>query len=365
MPISASYLFVLLGAGTLFLEPLPTPLLSPPASDAKPADPKPDKSTLPPPRLDGPSLPSSPTQGKAGTIVEELAPPHEQSAGPIPILPPQPFQEKAAPIPHEQTPTPPARFRMPGASRVPSLPDVEALHRETESLRLEREAMLAEETELIAAKDFRAAKGTEASLQKRISELFVRVAQQTKKADETTTASPPAGTEKSVATNGRRPPTGSADPRADRLQQPVSAGLAPVAPPTQLPPPPPIASVNEPDDAPKVVTDAPVDPLALAQSLFRAGDFAAALDAYRKLDKDDLKSEGRIAIQYMMACCLRKLGKVDEASTLYREVANTPGNDFLSENAQWYLRTMKERRELEARLEELRQRRQALKTRKL
>jgi tetratricopeptide (TPR) repeat protein len=364
MPVSASYLFMLLGAGSLFLEPLPTPLLSPPPSDAKPADPKPDESTLPP-RQDVPSLPSSPTQGKTGTIVEELAlPPHEQSAGPIPILPPRRFREEAAPMPHEQTPTPPVCLRMPGASRDPSLPDIEALRRETESLRLEREAMLAEETELVAAKDFYAGTEPEANLQKRIAELLVRLAQPTKNANETAAAPLAAGSEKSVAANGQRPPAGGADLRADGLQQPTDAGHVPVVSPAQLPPPP-IASVNEPEDTPKVVTDAPVDPLALAQSLFRVGDFTAALDAYRKLDKEDLKSEERAAIQYMTACCLRKLGKVDEASALYREVAHTPGNDFLSENAQWYLRTMKERRELEAQFEELRQRRQALNARKL
>lgn len=214
----------------------------------------------------------------------------------------------------------PPRSLAPDASRDRSLPDVESLHRETESLRLEREAMLVEEAALVTANDFHASKGTEANLQKRIAELLVRVVQQTKKTNETASAAPPPSSRECV---------------------------------------------NESGDAPKAATDAPVDPLALAQSLFRARDYAAALDAYRKLDKCDQKSEEHAAIQYMMACCLRKLGKVDEASALYREVANTPGNDFLAENAQWYLRTMKERRELGAQLEELRRRRQAMKSNKL
>ena len=53
-------------------------------------------------------------------------------------------------------------------------------------------------------------------------------------------------------------------------------------------------------------------------------------------------------------------GKLDEAAGLYREVANSGGNEILVENAQWYLRAMKERRELETQLDGLRQRRQAL-----
>ena len=76
----------------------------------------------------------------------------------------------------------------------------------------------------------------------------------------------------------------------------------------------------------------------MAQSLLLAGDHEAALNAYRQLEKEEQKPDERIAIQYMIACCLRKLGKLDEATLLYREVANSGGNDILVENAQWYLR---------------------------
>ncbi len=81
---------------------------------------------------------------------------------------------------------------------------------------------------------------------------------------------------------------------------------------------------------------------------------------YRQLEQEEQKSEGRVTIQYMTACCLRKLGKKDEAAMLYREVANSGGNEALVENAQWYLRAMKERRELEGQFEELRQQRQSV-----
>jgi hypothetical protein len=112
------------------------------------------------------------------------------------------------------------------------------------------------------------------------------------------------------------------------------------------------------------LTDAPVDPLSLAQALYLAGDHEAALNAYRQLEQGEQKPDERIAIQYMIACCLRKLGKLDEATLLYREVANSGGNDILVENAQWYLRAIKDRRELEGQLDELRQRRQTLMPRK-
>jgi hypothetical protein len=369
MPISASYLAVLLGAGTLFSGPLSMPPLSPAPSDSRPAGPKPDDATLPPPRVDAPTQPPLKSEaGRMGTIVEEPAPaPHEQTAGsvagPVPVLLPQQFREEPAPMPREQTPMP-GRFWMPGAPRDASLADVESLHREIESLRLEREAMLAEETDLITAKDMHSAKKTDANLQKQIAELMVRVAQQAKKASETASGPPPS-TAKSKPVPSRPRQAVHADGQGGGSHQQAETGPVPIVlPDKSLQPVLPSASAKKPDDNVRVITDAPVDPLALAQSLFRMGNHAEALKAYRKLDKEDQKPEDRTAIQYMMACCLRKLGKLDEASVLYREVANSPGNDFLMENAQWYLRTTKERRELEAQLEELRQRRQALKPRK-
>ena len=43
----------------------------------------------------------------------------------------------------------------------------------------------------------------------------------------------------------------------------------------------------------------------------------------------------------MIACCLRNLGKLDEAATLYREVANTQDNDMLADCARWQLSSLR------------------------
>gem|GEM_PF-6843528 len=375
-----SYLVGFLGAGSLSsATPGTLPPSVPPAKRGQPvAQARPalalayaagwqaEDAALPPPRADASTPPPSSGEGKMGTIVEEPAPaPHElpQPSGGTAVPSAPLFRDEPAPMPREQTP--PARFGKPGVPHDPSLPDVQSLHREIENLRVERAAMLAEETDLTTARDLRTAKSAQADLQKRIVELIAKVAQQAKK-------------EKEAATASSRTP--ARDQKSEIKDQKSAAGptlsvqsALPVQPPHR---PSPSASAKLPE-VPKqnegtkkegmqseAVTDAPVDPLALAQSLFRAGDYAAALDAYRKLDKEDQKLEDRITIQYMMACCLRKLGQVDKASLLYREVANSSGNEFVVENAQWYLRAMKERRELEAQLEELRQRRQAMTPRK-
>lgn len=260
-------------------------------------------------------------------------------------------------MPREQTPSPP-RLLMPAAPRDAIAPDVATLHRELEILRMEREAMLVEEMDLVTAKDLRATRSNDvAKYRKRISELLARAAEKARKDNAPPTSPAPQPTPKGPATQApNQPPAPLISPSA-----PATVANPPESSPRPMSTTP---TIKPADNSARVVTDTPVDPLALAQSYFQAGDYAAALNAYRKLEQEQPRAEDLVIIQYMRACCLRKLGKLDEASVLYREAANTAGNEFVAENAQWYLRTMKERRELEAQLDELRQRRQSLMPRK-
>jgi hypothetical protein len=106
--------------------------------------------------------------------------------------------------------------------------------------------------------------------------------------------------------------------------------------------------------------DKPVDPVALAEALFRTGDYEGALAAYRLLDLHSLGRSSRVGAQYMMACCLRKLGKTDDAASLYREVANSKDDEILADCAQWQLGALRWRHDLESQLRQVQQRRQAL-----
>lgn len=336
-----SCVFVFLGLGLLAAAPPPS---NPPATAL-------EDSALPLPR----AVPQAPTPG---AIVEEPAPaPHEQPTFPTGGLPPGQFQEETAPMPREQTPSPP-RLLMPGSVSGGGSAEVETLHREIENLRMEREAMLAEEVDLVTSRDVRsAARNDSAHLRQRVTELLTKIAQ--KERQERLAATTPPQKSK-----GKSSP--SPTPRASKPSPVPGVASSPAAPSGHSPQPMPSApSVTPPEPAAKVVTEAQVDPLSLAQSLFRACDYAGALNVYRKLEQEEQKPEERAGLQYMMACCLRKLGKRDEASMLYREVANSSAAEILLENAQWYLRTMKDRSQLEAELEELRQRRQTLMPRKL
>ncbi|HWG43734.1 MAG TPA: hypothetical protein VN688_13180 [Gemmataceae bacterium] len=340
MHMLARHLVILVGIGLVAAEPAGPSLPGVKLPSLREQGPSLGEQSLPAPR----ALPASPPH-------EEPAPaPREQMI--LPNTPPLSgsSREEPAPMPHEQNPSPP-RLAMPGYLRGAPPVEVQTLHREIEGLKMECEAMLVEEIDLLTKKDPHAPKIDEsARLRRRVTELLTKAAQMPAKAP---TQAPSA--------NGRRKPAGTGQ------NQPADAGHSPKesAPPAHsTPSAPPGKPAKQADNSGKILTDAPVDPLTLAQTLFLAGDHAGALNLYRQLEKEEQSTEGRITIQYMLACCLRKLGKTDEASTLYREVANSDGNDVLVENAQWYLRAMKERRELETQFDELRQRRQALTPRK-
>ena len=94
--------------------------------------------------------------------------------------------------------------------------------------------------------------------------------------------------------------------------------------------------------------------------LFQSGDYEGALTAYRLVNAETVKPADRVTVMYMTAACLRKLGKTDEAATLFREVANAKGEVVLVECAQWQLSAIRWRHDVETTLDELRQRRKAL-----
>jgi TolA-binding protein len=345
MVTSAKGVVLLLGVALLAAAEPSAPQLPgvplPPIGGPAPAD------VLPVPR----ALPTGPPR-------QEPAPAPREQIG-IPnggLAPPGSSHEEAAPMPHEQAPAPP-RLAIPGYIRSAPPVEVRTLHQDIEGLRMEREAMLNEQMSLLTGRNPSAEGGGAIQLRQRITVLLGKAAQMSKNKPAQTPASkaPP------DKTSPPKPPAGNKTP-AER--SPPSSPAAPTAqpmPPSQSARP---AETTKPTENVPRLTDAPVDPLTLAQALFLAGDHSGALKMYRQLDQEEQKAEDRITIQYMTACCLRKLGKSDEASMLFREVANSGGNDVLVENAQWYLREMKERRELEAQLEELRQRRQSVTPRK-
>jgi hypothetical protein len=114
------------------------------------------------------------------------------------------------------------------------------------------------------------------------------------------------------------------------------------------------AAIEAPEDG------APADALALAHVLFRAGHYDQALKAFNLVNQSGLRPEERAPIMYLTACCLRKLGKTEDAVARYREVGNMRGDDPVAACAQWQIAQIRWRCECEAQIRDVRSRRLAL-----
>lgn len=131
-----------------------------------------------------------------------------------------------------------------------------------------------------------------------------------------------------------------------------------VAPPVAAPVPTAVAPPPKPlPERPKFLTDDPaqsIDPLRMAQNLYRAGDHESALKAFYLIDLNRLAREDRAFVLYMSACYLRSQGKPSEAAVRFREIADAKDDTFLTESAISQLEMMNKSKELEALSEQLR-----------
>jgi tetratricopeptide (TPR) repeat protein len=118
---------------------------------------------------------------------------------------------------------------------------------------------------------------------------------------------------------------------------------------------PPVGAKEKTPSAPE-----PVDSLSQAHSLFRSGRYEEALASFRLVDLKGRKAEARAPIQYLMAICHLHLGKPAEALPLFREVANSRGDEKLAAYAQWQLEMHRWERDVRDSIQALRQRRLAL-----
>lgn len=260
--------------------------------------------------------------------LEELPVPRPLPQGPVQAPPMQPAPKPAAPVrPRPKPPAPPPR-PLPDSFPRPQNPLTEVL----QQLGKEREALAAAHNDAVRDFDDGLTISTTANamLRLRVKQLLAKLSQQRAAARET----PSPGS----ASSGSPPPAPS--PKHDK--SPLPPLLAPVQPRSS----PGVAKM--------------VDPLAVAHALFRAGSSEAALQAFRLINLKGMRAEQRAPIQYLMASCLRKLGKLDDALALYREVANSKGDESVAACAQWQIANLRWQRETLDKLAEIKQRRLAL-----
>lgn len=155
----------------------------------------------------------------------------------------------------------------------------------------------------------------------------------------------------------------------DRLRQEDRTGPTPQPlPELEVIPQKPELKESKPKDTGSAPKDAAlpdaaipggVDPLSLGNALFRVEKFEPALASFRLIDLKAKKPEERAPIQFLMASCLLRLGKNDEAVEILREVANSRSDERMSGYAQWQLEMHRWQRDINDRLQDIRRRRLA------
>jgi tetratricopeptide (TPR) repeat protein len=113
----------------------------------------------------------------------------------------------------------------------------------------------------------------------------------------------------------------------------------------------PEAGQNSTTDHP-LITDKIVDPLSLGHALFRTGDYVGAEQAYRKVKVTD---ENRVLLQYLIANCLRRQSRWEQAAKAYRIVSENKTDPALREMALWQLESIRWHQQTESQLEQLRE----------
>jgi hypothetical protein len=101
----------------------------------------------------------------------------------------------------------------------------------------------------------------------------------------------------------------------------------------------------------------PIDLVRAAGNLYKAGDLEGAFGIIKVLDVSQLPKEDRAFAEYIRAACLRKLGKLSDALTVYKAIADAKDDAFLAECAVVQITAIKSTQELEAQLEQLKSRR--------
>lgn len=125
--------------------------------------------------------------------------------------------------------------------------------------------------------------------------------------------------------------------------------------PKPVPPVPPMLTMRpnpRQADSHPLISDKIVDPYALGRALFRAEDFVGAEQALRKVKVTD---DNRVWLQYLIATCLRKQSRWEQAAKAYHIVAENQDDTELRDLAEWQLENIRWHQKTESELKDLHQ----------
>lgn len=97
----------------------------------------------------------------------------------------------------------------------------------------------------------------------------------------------------------------------------------------------------------------PVDLIKAARSMLRNGRYRDALRLYRSIPREAVKGNEWHWLQYEQALCWKRLGDLDAAARIYREVAAAAADPELRDACRWQLESLQWRRQVQENVRQL------------
>jgi tetratricopeptide (TPR) repeat protein len=91
---------------------------------------------------------------------------------------------------------------------------------------------------------------------------------------------------------------------------------------------------------------AAIDRVHVADNLFAAGEYLLANEIYEQVDRRSVSSDESGWVEFQLANCSRRLGRLDDAKKRYRRVVADPTLGWLQDMAKWRLDAIDEREHL-------------------
>jgi len=107
------------------------------------------------------------------------------------------------------------------------------------------------------------------------------------------------------------------------------------------------SSGSQESPAPQIVVEGTIDRFALATSLFGTGQTETCLDVLNHTDLKQLSREDQVWAEYLIACCHRRAGRLDQAKQCYRRLLAEKDVDWIGELASWWLTEIDEKAKLQ------------------
>jgi len=114
-------------------------------------------------------------------------------------------------------------------------------------------------------------------------------------------------------------------------------------------PSPPTATESSKTAASSLIKGLPVsalDRVYVADNLFAAAEFVLADEIYRQVDRRAISGNESGWVEFQLANCSRRLGRIDDAKKRYRRIVADPTLGWLQDMAKWRLDAIDEREQL-------------------